>query len=199
MRKRRQSKGIFCIEGLWDQDLRVSSSVVPFLDLLNLNAPLEYIHMDCATSDEFEFYLLKWVQKRYERFPILYLASHGYARGVELGRDRYSVDDMGKLLEGRCEGRFIMFSACSTLGIDRRILKRFLERTGALAVCGYRTDVNWMRSTAFELLLFSQIQKNELSGRGIQSISTAAKKTARAFKDLEFTIVTVKNLPHPEE
>ncbi len=194
MRKKDQSKGIFCIEGLWSQDLRISSSVVPFLNLLNLNAPLEYIHMDCATAQEFEFYLRKWMQKRYERYPILYLASHGYASGVELGKDRYSIDALGELLEGKCVNRLIMFSACSTLGIDKRVLKSFLRKTDALAVCGYRTDVDWMRSTAFELLLLSHIQNNEFSGRGIEAIAAEANAIAKSFRDLEFVMVTVKDL-----
>ena len=33
-RKRTQTKGIFCIEGIWDPDLRTPSSVEPLLDLL---------------------------------------------------------------------------------------------------------------------------------------------------------------------
>ncbi len=97
-------------------------------------------------------------------------------------------------MEGRCANRFIMFSSCSTLRIDRRALRRFLERTQAMAVCGYRVDVNWLRSTAFELLLLSQIQGNEFSGRGAEAIGRAAKGIARSFKDLDFSIVTVKEL-----
>ncbi|MCK4680940.1 hypothetical protein KAT82_07415, partial [bacterium] len=81
MRKRGQTKGIFCIEGLWDPDLRVSSSVEPLLDLLNLNALISYIHMDAATHEEFEFYVKKWMQKRYDGYPILYIASHGSQSG----------------------------------------------------------------------------------------------------------------------
>ena len=97
-------------------------------------------------------------------------------------------------MEGKCTNRFIMFSSCSTMRIDRRVLRRFLDRTEAMAVCGYRVDVNWLRSTAFELLLLSQIQGNEFSGRGAEAIDRAAKKLARSFKDLDFSIVTVKDL-----
>lgn len=194
MRKRGQTKGIFCIEGLWDPDLRVSSSVVPMLDLLNLNALVSYIHMDCATHEEFEFYVGKWVQKRYDGYPILYVASHGSASGLQIGKDHYSIDALAELLEGKCDNRFIMFSSCSTLRIDKRALRRFLDKTGALAVCGYRVEVKWLRSTAFELLLFSEIQKNEFSGRGAEAIHDAATGIARSFKDLDFSIVTVKDL-----
>lgn len=194
MRKRGQTKGIFCIEGLWDPDLRVSSSVEPLLDLLNLNALISYIHMDAATHEEFEFYVRKWLQKRYDGYPILYIASHGNENGIKVGKDAYSIEALGDLLAGKCANRIIMFSSCSTLRIGKRVLRRFLEKTEALAVCGYRVDVDWLRSTAFELLLFSQIQKNEFSGRGADAIDRAATEIARSFKDLNFHIVTVKDL-----
>jgi hypothetical protein len=194
VRKRGQTKGIFCIEGIWDPDLRTPSSVEPLLDLLNLNALIDYIHVDCATVEEFELYIKKWMQKRYDRYPILYLATHGSAREVRIGSMPYSIEDLGKLMEGKCQNRFIMFSSCSTMRIDKRVLKRFLDRTEALAVCGYRVDVNWLWSTAFELLLLSEIQRNEFSGRGAEAIEGAAKRIARSFKDLDFSIVTVKDL-----
>ena len=194
MRKRGQTKGIFCVEGLWDPDLRSPSSVEPLLDLLNQNALVDYIHVDCATVVEFEFYIKKWMQKRYDRFPILYLAMHGGESELQIGRAAYSIDDLAKLMEGKCANRFIMFSSCSTMRIDRRVLKRFLDRTEALAVCGYRVDVDWLLSTAFELLLLSQIQKNEFSGRGAEAIDRAAKNIARSFRELDFSIVTVKDL-----
>ncbi len=194
MRKRGQTKGIFCIEGLWDPDLRVSSSVEPLLDLLNLNALISYIHMDAATHEEFEFYVKKWMQKRYDGYPILYIASHGSESGIKVGKDAYSVGALADLLAGKCANRIIVFSSCSTLRIAKRELRRFLEKTEALAVCGYRVDVDWLRSTAFELLLFSQIQKNEFSGRGVEAIDRAATEIAGSFKDLNFSIVTVKDL-----
>jgi hypothetical protein len=194
MRKRGQTKGIFCIEGIWDPDLRTPSSVEPLLDLLNLNALIDYIHVDCATVEEFELYIKKWMQKRYDRYPILYLATHGSASELKIGRHPYSIDDLGTLMEGKCANRFIMFSSCSTMRIDKRVLKSFLDRTEALAVCGYRVDVNWLWSTAFELLLLSEIQKNEFSGRGAEAIDRAATRISRSFKDLDFSIVTVKDL-----
>ena len=194
MRRRGQTKGIFCIEGMWDTDLRTPSSVEPLLDLLNLNALIDYIHVDCATVLEFEFYIRKWMQKRYNRFPILYLAMHGSASELQIGRESFSVERLGELMEGKCANRFIMFSSCSTMRIDKRVLKSFLRRTEALAVCGYRVDVNWLWSTAFELLLLSEIQRNEFSGRGAEAIGRAASRIARAFKELDFSIVTVKDL-----
>ncbi|MBD3235874.1 MAG: hypothetical protein GF330_04150 [Candidatus Eisenbacteria bacterium] len=193
MRKRKQKKGIFCIEGLWDPDLRVTSTVRPILELLRLHEGIEYIHREYATREELEFYLERWTQRRYAAFPILYLASHGMESGVEIQGKVYKLSRMARLLEGKCEDRVLMFSSCSTLGIEKRKLQRFVRKTGALGVCGYRVDVDWMKSLAFELLLFSQMQRNEFSGRGISAIHKAADVIAGSFPELDFRMATEKD------
>jgi hypothetical protein len=193
VRKRTQTKGIFCIEGQWDADLRVTSTVRPLLELLRLNEDVEYIHREYATRDEFEFYVRKWALKRYQAYPILYLTTHGMEGGFQLEGDIYTIAQFSALLEGKCENRVIMLSSCSTLKMKPVDLEEILKTTAALAVCGYRVDVDWMRSTAFELLLFSHMQDNEFSARGIEAIEKQAGEIARAFPDLEFSMVTCRD------
>lgn len=195
MRKKGQTKGVFCIEGLWDPDLRVGSTVQPVLELLRLHDAVAYIHREYATREEFEYYLKKWAQRTYEAYPILYLASHGKQGGIELGGEFYSLEEMAQLLEGRCVNRAIMFSSCTTLKLSKAKLAHLLEQTGALLVCGYRVDVDWMRSLAFELLLFSLMQGHEFSGRGADAIAHEADGLSASFPDLEFRLATVKELP----
>jgi hypothetical protein len=194
IRKRKQTKGIFCLEGLWDSDLRDTSTVRPLLELLRLNANVEYIHREYATREEFELYVRKWTLKRYDAYPILYLASHGAESGIEIGGELYPLDDLGVLLEDRCANRVILFASCSTLNIDKRHLRDFLERTKALAVAGYKVDVGWMRATAFELLLLYNMQLGEFSGRGIGAIEKKARAVGREFRDLDFRMETIKDL-----
>ncbi|UCF79422.1 MAG: hypothetical protein JSW03_04045 [Candidatus Eiseniibacteriota bacterium] len=194
MRKRGQTKGIFCIEGLWDPDLRLSSTVRPLMELLRLNESIDYIHREYATREEFEFYLSKWTQKSYDAYPILYVAGHGKEGGIEMGSGVYSIDAMADLLASKCANRLIMFSSCSTMNISKQKLQLVLDKTGALAVCGYRVDVDWLRSTAFELLLLARMQDNEFSGRGIEAILHQAEEIAKSFGDLEFRMVTIKDV-----
>jgi hypothetical protein len=86
------------------------------------------------------------------------------------------------------------------LNIDKRKLKAFLTTTGALAICGYRNDVDWVRSSAFELLLLSELQDNAFDGRGIRTIVHKCTTLAKAFKasdpdkDIHFRIVSVLDL-----
>ena len=87
-------KGIFCLEGLWDNDLRKNPSVEPVLSLLKQIRGIPYIHRDCATSEEFEFYISKWIQKKYEGYPILYLACHGKEGRICISKDGYDLDEV---------------------------------------------------------------------------------------------------------
>ena len=61
-------------------------------------------------------------------------------------------------LEGACKKRIIHFGSCGTLDIHGNRVRSFLQRTGALAVCGYKSEVDWMLSAAFEIIPSSPTQ-----------------------------------------
>ncbi len=194
MRKNTQRKGIFCLEAPWESDFRKSTSVRPLLEALRANCSIPYIARDCATKEEFEYCLSKWTQRRYDSYPLLYLASHGQQFTVCLENYNCDLESLAGLLENKCKNRIVMFGSCETLQGDKRVLKRFLRRTDALAICGYSNQIGWMESAAFELLLFSAMQDHEFSGRGIDAISQRAYDVAKIFRELEFRMVTVKEL-----
>lgn len=194
MRSNTQKKGIFCLEGLLDNDLANTSTVRGILNLLQDNSKIPYFYKDFAVWEELEFYLRKWIQKKYDKYPILYLSTHGNSFEIYDGRYRYSLDQLGDILERQCENRMVMISSCSTMAADKRLLKGFLAKTGCLGVCGYRNDVNLLQAAAFELLLIAEMQENEFSGRGIEAIQSKAESIAKNFRKLDFRMVTVKDL-----
>ena len=61
----------------------------------------------------------------------------------------------------------------------KRLLKRFLSKTKALAICGYKMDVEWMKATAVELLVLSAMQDNVFNGNGINAIQKRIKRETR--------------------
>jgi hypothetical protein len=71
-------------------------------------------------------------------------------------------------------------------------LKDFLITTKSLAICGYKSTVDWMVATSFELILLDLMQYNKITGQGLRSISKNAKEWAgnKNFKKLDFQIVT---------
>ena len=193
MRNADKWKNIFCLEGLWSENLKDNSSVEPVLRLLHNQYPkMNYVHRDCATVVEFEFYISRWVLKKYDDHPVLYLAFHGKEKSILLSDGDIELLRLSEILKDKCKNRIIIFASCNTLNIDKRFIKNFIKSTGALAVCGYQTDVNWVTSTAFELLLLEGVQDYEFSGRGIGAIEKNLDKISKRFSELNFRMVTNK-------
>jgi hypothetical protein len=188
-------KHIFCLEGLWEQDLTKKSTILPILDLLYLNDTIEFIYRDCATKEEIEFYLNKWTLEKYAFFPILFLAFHGEEGMLHIGKANYPVDLLSSNLEGKCENAIIFFASCKTLKIDKRKLKAILVKTKALAICGYRSDVDWMKSAAFELLVLNEMQLNSLTAQGVDAIRRRiVHEYPKMVKDFKFIMLTRSDL-----
>jgi hypothetical protein len=167
--------GVFCLEGDW-QDIRDETTVEPAFQLLKSCAgiAMPYIHRDVGTLDQFRHYLSKWRQKRMARYPILYLAFHGEPKTLFIGdnrkRDgRVSLDQLGDMLEGACKGRIIHFGACDTLDVHGGTLDAFMRKTQATALLGYRGGVDWVQSTAFEIIVLAELQNRTLTRPGLRA------------------------------
>lgn len=136
----------------------------PVLRLLETlrGSRVPYLYFDVGTREEFDFYLGKWVGASFrETHPILYLAFHGDTGEISVGEGRgasVTLNDLAERLEGRCKGRVIHFGSCGTAAAHGRELKKFLVRTEALAVCGYKEQVDWLESAAFDMLVLGRLQ-----------------------------------------
>lgn len=194
MRKNTQSKNIFCLEGMWDSNLKKQSTIEPVLQLLEKHQKLKYILKDCATKVELKYYLERWGLKTYLDYPILYLAFHGSENVINLANEDIELDELAEILKDKCTGRIIIIGSCSTMNIDKRHLKSFLTKTDALALFGYKTNVDWVKSTVNDLLIFEALQNNEFSLRGIDSIVKKITDITSKFRELEFRIITKKEI-----
>jgi hypothetical protein len=195
-------RGVFCLEGDWWGDLKKPTTVEPMLNLLRSveTFRVPYIHRNVATMSEFEHYIGRWALNQHADYPVLYLAFHGVAGALQLGAkkgngERIEFDWFEERLAGRCEGRIIYFGSCLTLNIHGNRLNSFIERTGALAVCGYREEVFWMRSTAFDLLFLAELQHiNRWSRNGIGGVDKRLRQMCHGLYDeLQFRIAVRKN------
>lgn len=154
---RMRGDGIFCLEGEWSSDLRDRASVRPILTLLEHLGVAESIHRDVATLEELTYLVGKWQQKRYDSFKVLYLAMHGEEGRVLLGRDTVSLDELEDIMRGACTGKIVYFGSCLTMKSSPDRLQAFAKSTGARAVVGYRREVDWLESAAFEVLLLDRL------------------------------------------
>jgi hypothetical protein len=165
------TKGIFCLEGDWDIDLRKHYSVEPVLRLLKDAEGVSFIHRRLGTIPELEYYLKKWTLKRYAHYPILWLSFHGDPEVIWMTksldvRKSLTLEQLAEILAGKCEGRIIHLGSCATMQTHGARINTFVRETGAMAVCGYSEYVDWTISTAFEIILFSRMQWRAFSRRG---------------------------------
>ena len=182
--------GIFCLENPWyPRQLDRRLSVRPILEVLSDRERIPFVHRECGTAADIHFYLEQWTLKRYRRYPILYLAFHGEPKLIWIGNDKFTLDQFAELFEGRCERKVVVLGSCATLHTDRRHLKRFLKMTKALAVCGYLESVDWVPSTAFEMMLLFTLVKGSLGPAGLEDIKARTERIARAFKELPYRMV----------
>lgn len=186
-------KGIFCLEGLWDDNLEQKSSVQPILHLLEINGGIPFIYHDVATVEELEFYVSKWKLARYKNYPILYLAFHGENESLLIGRYKYHLGQLANVLKDACAGSVFIFASCKTLKDGHGTVAEFLKTTEALAVFGYRNRVCWMYSAALELLILTELQNVDFSPKGMRSFEKRISSFAGAFHKIDYTLVTRHN------
>ena len=155
--------------------------VLRFLETLaGYRAP--YRHYDVGTREELDFYLEKWRGASFSDFPILYLGFHGAPGELHVGEGRdtsLSLEDLADRLDGACRGRVVHLGSCGTVGVHGRRLNQFCTRTGALAVCGFREDVDSLTSAAFEVLVLGRLQHASfLRSTSMQKFDQELKRSA---------------------
>ncbi len=192
---RTKAKNIFCLEGDWEGDLRSRANMAPILHLLehSLSPGVKHIRRDIGTAAELEYYLDKWTQRRYVRYPILYLGFHGGPGKLYVGDGRsraLPLEWVAERLAGKCQDRVIHFGSCGTVRLPKKRLRQFLEQTGAVAVCGYEASVEWMPAAAFEIILLSLIQHYPMTSQGMAELEQELRKEASGLaRALRFRII----------
>ena len=157
--------GICCIEVRWEDE---QISVIPALRTLSaIHAIPKLQAKKISTSEDFARYLAKWTELSAE-YGILYISSHGFPSGVSLHDDDAfranvrlpQIADALEQTEVDNAGCIIHFGSCSTQRASARDFEDFCNRTGFEAVSGYRHDVDWIKSFAFDLLYLDHIVRD---------------------------------------
>ncbi len=168
-----KKKHIFCIEGNWAHSLKDKTSIKSALEFLEHNIDVKTIHKNSSTLDQFQELLNTSMQRTYKQYGIIYLAFHGNPGLLNIGkRKKITLDEIAEMLNGRAVDKIIHFGSCSTLNINGWDLRRFWKQTGALAISGYKTDIDFVPSTILDIAFFDFCQKY----RSIKSIETNFRK-----------------------
>ena len=163
MSDRRKHRGVFCVETVW-YGKGDKTSIHPVLEAMHegyLGIP--FVYRTAVTSDELHHYLEEWKSLDRREYPILYLGYHGKAGHIILGEQSYwgtSSISLEQLAEGlgECDNRVVHFGSCSTLNVKEERINSFLKNTNVSAVSGYKEEVDWTESVAFDMLYIKEMQ-----------------------------------------
>ncbi len=149
--------GIFAFEGDWDSaDLGKGWSIRPTLETLRDMFGISFIHRQTGTGNELRYYVDKWLtegEKNYRDYTVGYFRFHGNPGLIYPNADDgVTLSELEEWIDGRAEGRVIVFHSCSTLKITEQRITEFLDHTKANAVVGYAEDVDSLEAISFELL-----------------------------------------------
>lgn len=191
-----EKKGVFCLETDRWFGQKDRSSVEPILSLLERlkDYKVPYLYKRVATRRELEYSLERYLKPGFKTHPVLYLDFHGYPgnkgqqSGLYLEDKDLDMDDLAEMMAGRCAHRVVYFGSCSTLDTHGTRLNSFLRKTGALAVCGYKEEIDWVESTAFDLIFLGKIQRETLRRRdSMRRFDESLRSTAPGlYRDLGF-------------
>lgn len=176
---------IFCLEGNWNKHPKSNQSIKPILDLLYTFSKVKYIYRKCLTKDEFIKGLQAFTQKRYSNYTVLYIAYHGHKNRICFGNEYITLKEIANVLESKLNGKIVHFGSCSTLNTTEKNITNFITRTGCSFISGYKKDVEYIDSTAFELVYFETVQRY-CSYKRIKS--TITKRYLALKEKLKFTM-----------
>lgn len=184
-------KGVFCLEGFWYGDHRDLISVTPVLELVGKHSHMPFIHHRCNTKAEFEYSIKRWKTKSFcNKYPILYLGFHGEPGFIKVGKEIVTLTDLGNMVGNSCTRSIIHFGSCSTLNLNKTRVQNFMSNTEILAVMGYKRDVDWLPSAAFEILLLDLLQNNPFDSKGIKAFQKVImSECKRQVEELDFRLI----------
>ena len=151
---------IYCLEGNWNKHPHSNQSIRPILDLLFTFSKTKYIYRKCPTKEDFIKGLQAFTQKRYSNYTVLYIAYHGRKNRIYFGKEHITLKEIADVLEGKLNGKIVHFGSCSTLNTTEKNITDFINRTGCSFISGYKKDVPYIESCAFELLYFNVLFGN---------------------------------------
>lgn len=155
-RSKSYKKNIVCLESLWDDDIENRLSVAPILELLSKRNGIKVTLLTCNTKEELGHNLNLFKKKK--RFGILYLAFHGKPGKIILDGSSVDIEMLAGFMGKGFSNRIVCFGSCATLNVKKDRIFNFMNSTGILMVMGYNRYVDWLASTATDLLLLDSLQ-----------------------------------------
>ena len=193
---------LVCLEAYWNEKLLQTFSVKGFFEAMAplVHPPLTLAHRFVESEAGLAYYArrpdgLLWRSKELFDAPIYYLAFHGRPGAVRSLLDRIEADKLCEAFEGYGEGGYknlVYFACCNVLRgrKGRDFARAFLEASGARAVIGYTTTVDWMASLVCDLLFLHRFYRDPSPWKNLRKIFNSVHRDYPAARRLKHILIT---------
>ncbi|OGP88424.1 MAG: hypothetical protein A2157_07450 [Deltaproteobacteria bacterium RBG_16_47_11] len=155
-RSKSYKKNIVCLESFWNHDIENRLSVAPILELLSRRNGIKSTLLTCNTQEELGHNLNLFKKKK--DYGILYLAFHGKPGKIILDGSSVDMETLAGFMGKSFSHWIVYFGNCATINVKERRIFNFMKSTGILMLMGYDRPIDWLSSTALDLLLLDCLQ-----------------------------------------
>ncbi len=147
--------GILCIESIWFHDISSQrETMAPLVEFIAKSNQVPHAYFTVGTVSELQLRLEK---NRKAKFNTLYLCGHGNVGKFFLEQEEVTLERLAEMMDGRYEGWNVHFGSCLIMKTGLPQLRRFKRKIGASRVSGYTKSVDWVESSAWDLLWLSHL------------------------------------------
>jgi hypothetical protein len=162
-----------------------------------LDPPLTVAHRFVDSEAGLAHYAKRVMWRNRELFdaPVYYLAFHGRPGAVSPPLGRIESQRLCEAFEGYGGYKnLVYFACCNVLRGERgrRFARQFLKASGARAVIGYTTTVNWMASLVADMLFLHRFYRDPSPWRNLPRIFHSVSRDYPVARRLGHTLITVR-------
>jgi hypothetical protein len=191
------------LEAYWKEKLFQAFSVRGFFEAMAplLSPPLTVAHRFVESEAGLAYYTrrpdgLMWRSKELFDTPVYYLAFHGKPGAVTPLLGRIDADRLCEAFAGYGKGGYknlVYFACCNVLRgkKGRSFARKFLKVSGAKAVIGYTTRVDWMASLVADMLFLHRFYRDPSPWGNLRRIFNSVSRDYPAARRLGHTLFTM--------
>ncbi len=191
---------LVCLETYWNEKLFQTVSVKGFFEAMAplLDPPLTIAHRFVESEAGLAYYARRpdgvlWRRRELFDAPVFYLAFHGRPGGFASTLGRIGAEGLYETFAGYGGYRnLVYFAACNVLrgAHGLAFARQFLKASGARAVIGYTTPVNWMASLVADMLFLHRFYSDPAPWRNLRRIFRSVLRDYPRAKALGYTLIT---------
>ncbi len=155
-------KSILVLESTWEKNSLKPISVWPLVEGFANAAELKAFHRNFSDTESFKYWISIFNNKKnnYPSPKLIYIAAHGTYNQVSSIGNNINRDTIFNTLKKAKNIEYVHFGSC-LFGNNENLQTLLKTARHIRMAAGYNESVDWVDSTAFDLMLWQRISTRE--------------------------------------